>query len=336
MSGKLLTVPIGAVIQSKSQLRDVDKKSEEYQRIYNTMKIPTIGLINPISVREQINKDTNEPELILVDGAHRLAAAVEVGFTEIMVHVMDLDELDAMSAQIIGNSARKETKHYEFAKQLRRMLAIKPELRPSDLANLTGHSIGWIKKLLKLETLSPEIGGAVDKGTIGVSSAIVIAQFPEELQGEWAIKAAEAKNETEFVESALAHQRERKKAEKEGRDPNAVGFVATFKLRKFNEIKDLFEEEGNATLARIVEGSKKPLEAAIRALAYIGQVDEGSTAIRKSTYDANKANQQETKSAKANDAKLKLIAKREAEAKKLREELANSGQVIAEEQTVSA
>lgn len=332
---RVTTVPIGSVIQSKSQLRDVDKKSEEYKRMVETMKLPS-GLINPISVREQVNADTNEIELILVDGAHRLASATEAGFQEIMVHIMDLNELEAMSAQIIGNSARKDTKHYEFAKQLRRMLAIKPELRPSDLANVTGHSIGWIKKLLKLETLDPAIGAAVDKGSIGVSSAIAIAQLPEDLQGEWSVKAAEAKNETEFVESVLAYQRERKKAEKAGLDPNTVGFVAAFKLRKFNEIKDLLEEEGNATLARIVEGSKKPLEAAIRAISYIGQVDENSIVTRKAAYDANKAKQIDTRSSKQIDAKRKLAEKREQQAAELRAELAASGQVVAEEQTINA
>ncbi len=328
--GSLRVVPIETVIQSKSQLREVDRASQKFKDMVSTMKLPT-GLINPISVRVAHNKDLNEDQLMLCDGAHRLAACKEAGMSEIGVNVLDTDEEGAMFAQMIANAQRIETKHYEFAKQLRRILSINPELTIGDLAARTGLSEGWIRKLLKLDKLKKEIGASVDKNSIGVMSAIAIAQLPEEQQAEWAEKAIKSDNEAEFCEAAATFLRERKKAEKDGRDPSTIGFVAHPKLRKYTEIKALYEDESGATVATIVEGAKSAKEAGQRVVSYLLQVDAKSLEVRKANYDATASRNKDTSEKKKLDAKKKLADKRAKEAADLQAEIAKAETGVAAE-----
>jgi len=280
------------------------------------------GLINPISVRKQINEDTGEEQYVLVDGAHRLAACNEAKFTEIACNVMDVNELDALFAQMIGNACKQETKPYEFARQCKRALAVDPALTIGDLAKRSRFREDYIRKLLKLDKLLPAVGGLVDKGTIDLMSAMALSKVPEDAQADWAEKAITAANATEFVESVTNYSRERKKAEAEGRDPNEIGFVMSPKLRKMAELKEVLGEEKAQTVKAITKGLKSADAAGLAVLNWVLQMDPESESARKATYEANIAKRQSTKEKNKSEAKAKLLAKKEADAEKLRKEIA--------------
>lgn len=323
--GKLMMLPIDAIHQSKSQLREVDKESEHFKNMAASMREPA-GLINPISVREVQNADTQETEYVLVDGAHRLAACRDAKYQEIACNVLDIGELDSMFAQIMGNAIKKDTKPYEFSRQCRRALAIDPSLNVGDIARRSRLREDYVRKLLKLDKLHPAVGAKVDAGKIDLISAIAITKLPEEMQGDWAEKALMAPTATEFVEALNTFDRERKKAEREGRSPEEVGFVLSPKLRKIGDYRELIEDDKRTKLKEMVKGTKNAADAAEAVMLWVLQMDEQSAAERKSAYDANIARRKKEKEKNEAEAKAKVLAKKEEEVAKLRDEMSSPPQ----------
>lgn len=319
----LIKVPIGSIIQSKHQLRDVDTESPGFLEMVDSIK--SLGLLNPINVRRQPNEDTGELEFVLVDGAHRLAACRAAGFTEMPVHVLEVSELDSLFAQVIGNAMRVETKAYAFSRQLHRAIAIDPKLTVAQIAVKLGKPESYVRKLLSLETLNKEIGALVDNGTLELMKAIAISKLPQELQLEWTEKAIAAESSVEFVEAVNTFERQRKKALKTGQAQEDVELDMAPRLRKISELRQVIDDESGATLAQITQGAKSAVEAGRAAIQWAVQLDPITLEERRSKIQAvREANQAKRNEAKAN-AKAKLLAKRQAEVDRLKAELGDEG-----------
>lgn len=317
-NGEQMLVPIDDVIQSDSQLREVDKEGEHYKMILESLALPS-GLINPISVRRQVNKETNQEELILVDGAHRLTACREAGFPEIAVNILDVNELQALAAQIIANTAKEDQKAYQLGKHYRRMISIDPSLTVSDLAKLSCKSEGFINQRMGLDRLLPIVGQAVDEGKIQITSALALAALPLDMQKEWADQAITAANQTEFIEAVKTAHSQRRQAEKEGRDPSDVKFVPEARMRKLPEVRD---ELANGMIrdSLIVPGMSLE-DAWNSAISWVLSLDAATVKAREDKYNAAQQATIERRNdqvKKANEAK---VARKEAEAKKLRDAL---------------
>jgi ParB family chromosome partitioning protein len=103
-----ITVPKG-----RRQLRNLDELAASMQ---------DIGLLNPITVTEK--------DHILVAGGRRLGAARQLGWEEIAVTLVDLDELSTELAEIDENLIRDELTALERAEALKRRKEIYEAIHP--------------------------------------------------------------------------------------------------------------------------------------------------------------------------------------------------------------
>src|SRR5512135_3014258 len=112
---ELKTLPLDFIKEPNVALRPVDKASEGYLSLVESIR--ERGVLQPIVVREI------GAEFILVAGRHRLYAARDAGLAEIgaMVHE-GMDDVEAMTAQVIENVHRAETKPIEYANMIQRIM----------------------------------------------------------------------------------------------------------------------------------------------------------------------------------------------------------------------
>lgn len=312
-------VPIDSVIQSESQLRTVDENSEQFLAMVDSMKEPA-GLLNAITVRWQNNAETGTKEMILVDGAHRLAACKAAGFTNIKVEVKDINELEAMAAQIIGNIHRVTTKPYQYGKQLQRMVTMNPNLTVEDLAIMSAQSISWVKQRMSLDKLDPAIGSMVDGAEININAAVAIAKLPQAKQQEWAERAITSTDTLEFVESVNTYIKDARKAAAEGRDPNEVTLVITPKLRTVTLLKEAAADPA-PVIAALPGGELTAAEIISLTLQWALQIDPATKAAREKENAEKEAKIKAAREAAKADNKGKTIEAMAAKLNKLRAEM---------------
>lgn len=165
------------------------KRNSDYLRLntdVGTLKksIDKIGLINPIT----INKD-NE----LLAGARRFQAITELGWTEVMVHVVDRDVLEQELISIDENLVRTPLNKLEFEQCLNRGREIYEELNPTafkvDLSNedLTTESKSKQKEKDKLDTNS---FAAITAEKTGLSKSVIKSAIKRDALASEAVKKA--------------------------------------------------------------------------------------------------------------------------------------------------
>jgi ParB family chromosome partitioning protein len=282
-------VPVGSIQQSDSQLREVDKESAKFLNMVASIK--QVGVLNSVSARYIMNKDTQEDELVLIDGAHRLNAAREAGLAEIPVQILDLDEAQTLSAQIIGNLQRIEQKPYQVSSQLNRLAALDENLTVDDMARMIGETRDYVKSRLSLIKLLPEVGALVDSGAIVPMAACALAKLPEEDQVEFANKAMKAATATEFAEQVntlLKDRRAAKAAAKREAGESEGGSDASIntpQCRKAGDIKTAYSNK-EATISAIVNQNMTAEEGASALFDWIMQMDAESVLARTTAAEA--------------------------------------------------
>ena len=324
-------VPIGEVHQSDSQLREVDKGSAKFEGMVASMR--ENGILNPISVRYVDNKETGEQDLVLIDGAHRLASATEAGIQEIPVTILELDDVQALSAQINANIHTVQTKPYQYSRQLNRMLALNENLTVDDLARMTGETKEWVNTRLNLHKLNENAGKKVDEGVIPIMSAIALAKLPQEDHDEFAEKAMMAETSEAFIEEvqAVIKARRAEKANEAGDGVDPVEkAVETARCRKVGEIKNAYESADDF-LGAIVDDNMTPKEAGMAVLNWIMQMDDASKEQRRAAaierQEAEKARREKSRA----QSTAKKVEKAEANLEKLKAQLEKEGVAPASE-----
>src|SRR3954469_21290947 len=99
----LANIPLSRIRENPVALRPVDKTSEEYKGLVDSVR--RNGILNPISVREVPNPDPNdkEPLYSVVDGLHRFTAAGDAGLESIPAQIVTKTDADVLEAQIVAN-----------------------------------------------------------------------------------------------------------------------------------------------------------------------------------------------------------------------------------------
>src|SRR5688572_23183671 len=110
---QLLTIPLGMIRENPDALRAVDKESENFLGLVDSIKQK--GVLNAISVREVV-APSGAKEYALIDGLHRFHAAIAAALTEIPAQVFSLDQAEVYEAQIEANVHKVETKHMDYCK----------------------------------------------------------------------------------------------------------------------------------------------------------------------------------------------------------------------------
>ncbi len=181
------TVPLTSLSLSPLNPRkifDAGKISELAQ----TLK--TQGLLQPLTVRPvkaagQLVKGMYE----VIDGARRFKAAEAADLSEMLVHVVDVDDAQAAQMMIAANDQREDLSPLERAdgyRQLRDGFGMSVD----DIAAKVGKSTKTVKRSLQLLNLAPETRKALEDGRITSAVAQELALVPGPIQAK-ALKEVE-------------------------------------------------------------------------------------------------------------------------------------------------
>ena len=217
----------------------------------------------------------------IVDGYRRLKASVKAGLTEIPLRIVELNDTEYLAAQIACNSQHKDTDWVDFAAHLEKLRQLhNEEMTIAEMANLCGKATSWVRKILRLNHLAPEIKTAVQRGEVTVGNAYWLARLP---RSEQPIHVTDAmtmptRQFTKQIQRSLNEYRERIKQ----------GKLSQYGIDKFRPImRDLrvIEAEMNdpTHLPVLIAGKQisNPMEAAVLALNWAFRMDDKSIEERK-------------------------------------------------------
>lgn len=298
---KQRSLPVTEIVKTDKALREVDRDDPNYEQL--VASVIQAGITTPISVRI-----TEEGIYELIDGRHRLTAAQDAGLTEIPCIIYEnLSEAEHLDIQIISNTHRAETKPAQYANQLKRRFALDPTLTAVQVATNIGRTVHWVNQILRLNRLAEAIQEKVDDGTISLSNAVILAQLPEDEQGEW-LERAISQSADVFVPECTARIKEIKDAARKGHVVEAPQFTPMAKLRKVGIIKEELTSGEQAAQA-----SDPDVFAA--AIKWVLQLDD-------TTVDADRAKWEERQAARVEDKKNRELQRAEAKEKKAKEDAA--------------
>ncbi len=138
--------------------------------------LATIGLINPITVR----LDGKEFEVLA--GRHRLAAALQLNWLEILASVQVADDVRAGTIRLSENVMRSNLSAIEEAIQLHTLVEGHPA-GADGVATSLGRVVGWVLDRLDLLRYPESIQRAIHFGKLSLGASKHLAQIePEELR----------------------------------------------------------------------------------------------------------------------------------------------------------
>lgn len=343
MVPELKYIPLDKIRGNPVALRDVNRQSDEFTELVGSVKKD--GVITAISVRRKPGEDGKEFEL--VDGLQRFSASQEAGTGTVAdgQGVFDKDEkgeirkdlngnpvgvipaqiiaredADALTAQIIANAHKIETKPVEYARSLMRYLGYNPTMTEAQLAGTLNKSPQWINKMLGLLKLHDNIKPLVNEGRITVANAYVLAKLPQDEQLNW-LDRAQTEGSNEFSAKALARVKEIRDANRKGTDAGEEGFVPVIHLRKKTELEqEMKKPEILPALIRDLNITKgiKPSAEGLLAAATAGAALGVKWALSSDERSIEAAKQKDAERRKR-DAEQKIRRDAEKTAKKEKE-----------------
>jgi ParB/RepB/Spo0J family partition protein len=300
-------------------LRPVNEKSPEFAELVDSIR--DRGVLNAISVREQLDNDTGKKFYALIDGLHRFSAAKQAGLDEIPASIMTMNDAQVEEAQIIANVHKIETRPVEYSKQIQRLLARNPLMRIADLSKLLAKSPAWVNERLGLLKLSPEVAKLVDDNDIGLSNAYALAKLPPEEQLAF-LTQAQTENPAEFCPKINERVQAIRSARSKGKDAGEIVFEPSAFLQKIGDIKQEREtmEVGRALIRGLDLTTAE--EAWAMAINWVLHLDPHSAAAQVAKEEQRKAKLAADKEARAKEREEKKAT--EARAKQLSAEEASA------------
>jgi ParB family transcriptional regulator, chromosome partitioning protein len=204
---KVLSVPVGMVRPCYGQPRE-DFAQDRLVELADSLR--THGQIQPATVRRLNGDDGKLYEL--VDGERRWRALQLIDEPYIRVLVVHVDDSDSQYvAAVVANSAREELSPVEKSRAVARIAAM-PEFAnlPTKealwrkLGSVFGHSHVWVRDMLKLDQVAPEVKTLVENEQLTVATARHLAdvQSPER-QAEIGQRVAKQKLRGPAAENAV-------------------------------------------------------------------------------------------------------------------------------------
>lgn len=315
------TVALGQIRPNPVALRDVNRKSEEYLGLIQSIR--NRGFFGAITAREKVDPDTNETYYELIDGLHRYSAAKDAGLAEINVDVMKLDDVGVLETQILANVQKVDTRPIEYSKQLQRLLTLNPTMTEAELAQRVGKSPQWIAQRLGLNKIdNSAIQTLIDEGKINLTNAYGLAKLPPEEMPDYVDRACTMAPD-EFMPLVQARTKEIRDAKRKGQDAPPQEFQPVAHMRKMGEIKE--ELDTSEKTAQLCEGLSTPLEGFTRAIEWVLHLDPASVEIQRAKDAERRAAREEAARKRAIESakkKEERAAKAAAEAKEAQEALA--------------
>lgn len=224
--GDRVTLELTQIQEPHQALRGPERHDPKYHELRESIREK--GVYTPILVRP------DGDGYILIDGMQRFTISKEVGRRTIPARVLDVTPEEALEIQIIANVHRIETTPVQYAEQIRLMMTLRPDLTLPQVAVKLGKSPNWIKSMLRLVNLEPDIAAIVESGKITVWNAQALAKLPPKEQREYLVMAQNLKP-AEFSPKINAIARKLK----EGRKGDRVKkFVQVDHFQKMSSVRD--------------------------------------------------------------------------------------------------
>lgn len=311
----LRRVPVSQIRENTTALRKVDRSSEEYLNLLDSVR--KNGVLQTISVVERTDPQTQTTFYLLIDGLHRLTCAKDAGLPELDVKIEPptTSDEDILYKQIITNMHRIETKPVQYADQLRRILGKNPTMTMTELAAKVSRAPAYVNERLGLLKLEKNIGEMVDAGKIELTKAFVLAKLDLEDQKAYLDRALTLPA-NEFVPMVKQRISEVAKAKRAGKDAAPTEWKPTAHIRKTTDL--VTEIEKPAIVKELTKGITSVEEAFLMGLKFAVHLDPISI---------ENARQKE-ESRKANAAAAAEKKKKEAEEKKAKEAAEKAASII--------
>lgn len=309
----LKDISLTQIVESPVALRSVNEESEKFQEMLAS--VVAKGIREPIQVRE-IKEGDNAGKYCLVNGLHRYTCAKRAGLETIPANILDIGEAEALEDQIITNIQRVDTKPVEYAKQLKRILALHPLMTMAELAGKIFQSSAWISERFNLLTLPEEYQKSVDAGDICLSNAFALSKLPTTEVPNF-LERAMTLPPVEFIPLVDQRKKEIQAAKKTGGEIPAEKFTAVPVMRKPGEIKAEFESKQLAGSIIAAAGATSPEAAFAAAIAWVLKMDPVSIAEAQAKHDAREKAKKEASERKSAETLAKKAATAKEKADKL-------------------
>lgn len=312
-------IPIIEIRENPVALRAVNLESEEFIGLRDS--IAQNGIMNPISVREKMDEATSEIYYELIDGLHRFTAAREAGLEIIPVNILDLEDTQALEAQVMANVHKVETRPVEYTRQLQRIFTANPTMTVNDMATRLCKSPAWVAQRLGLLKLEPSVQKLVDDGQINLPNAYALAKLPQEEQVKF-IDQAMTMGTAEFVPTINARTKELRDAARQGRSAAPAAFQAVPHCRKMGEIKAELDHPTAGPQLCAQQDLEDAAAGFALGVAWVLSVDPASILTQKAKYDARQKELEDAKARRKADRAKKAAEDAAAKAAEAQEAMA--------------
>lgn len=280
-------IPVSDIVEPRLILRPVDTESVEYLELRDS--IAERGILNSICVRPSPHVPGKYE---VVDGNYRFHAARDLRMNSLPCVVKyGLTDDDVLSMQIQTNAIRPETTPVEFARQLKRIMALRPGMTLAELSHVVKKRPSWLRDMLGLLDLTEAQQVAVDRSEIPVTSAYMLAKIPHHFREEFEAQARTLPA-TEFRTVAAAFIKQYMEAVRQGK--LEVMFAREFKVvahvRKLSELEAELKHRNKGALLTTAAGCKTPLDGWYSAIEWVLHLDpESVEEQRRAALDRSRA-----------------------------------------------
>lgn len=274
--GDLEYVPPDIIDTQWALLRHVENTSLDYQNLKNSIR--ENGVLETILVRRIEDPVTKTIIISLIDGLHRLTAVKELSLPVIPCTILtNVSDDEALALQIQANLFVIQTRPADFAKAMKLLIdRNRDTMSIPKLAKLTNTSVQYLRELLNIANLPPDVQDLVNEGLITARNAIILAKLPAAEIYDW-IETAQ-KRPKEFKLLAEDRLRElRSHTLKTEETPEAWAPKPLFKKSTavLAEIKD------PKVVKQLVTPGMTPEQAFIEGLRYCLNIDSITTEQRR-------------------------------------------------------
>jgi len=270
----LAQIKLADIRPPKFLLRPVKKITIGYQEMLDS--IQTYGLWQPLLVRPLYNTVYE-----LVDGNYRYNCLRQLRHEDAPCIIRGLTDDEVLVAQLQANGIRPETSPVEFAERLAYLLKSTDGLTIPQLARMIHKSPDWIRKILQLTKLGPEIGLMVQRGEIPAESACALARLPDKVRALY-VELALTLPCREFVKMARGELKKYREAARNTYiDNHKINQDKPIPyLRRIPEIKHEFNSPTAAGPTLLESEAKTPIDGWQACIAWVLHMDPKSLTVQ--------------------------------------------------------
>lgn len=261
MNDRLESIPVTDLRRCPIQLRPVRKQTVEYYMLRDSIR--DVGIIQPLLVRP------SEEWYEVVCGNNRFECAQDLNLTEVPCVIREMSNEDVLRLQVIENSNQIETTPVDYIRRLQKIINL-GIMTVEELAFHIHRHPDWVKKLLRLNCLSPKCKEALDKKRISIKLGAELAKL-NLVDQDKLLELSENYSDSEFLEmirEVVRHGRDAYKKFKKDK-----GFEIQPIFRPIGIVIDELKNKTNAALMLERYGAKTAVQGWCAAIEWVLSLD---------------------------------------------------------------